>query len=296
VNHPFSFHAVVVDATGQLDAALADRFLVQMIRCSPSGTADLSSVWPKVAPVVQRTRDDRILFAFGSCMLRLNRDATPDSSFGSDGMSIVDNAGLPVQQVLILEDGSVLTFSVLADRRSYRVVRRLPNGSPDPAFGVGGVLAALALPFTLSDRSDTLPSGYVPNTGGFPALDRRGRFLVAGYSVSADRSVWVSYLARLDAAMNLDTSFGSAGTGVTTLRGAGPGTFFQPDAIAIDEMDRIVLGGRLIAGNTTVPYGTNYAEAVTRLYGEPVAAEPVPLSLTRAAAATPFATSRSTRP
>ena len=259
LSRPFSFHAVVVDATGQPDSALADRFLAQMIRCSPSGTADVSSAPGRTTPVVQRAPDDRIIFAFGSCMLKLNRDATPDSSFGVNGLSNVDNAGLPVRQILILQDGTILAFSVRADGKSYQVVKRLPNGSPDPAFGAGGVLASLALPFTLV-TGPNYPLVDVPNTRGFPALDRSGRFLIAGRG---------GYLARLDAGLNLDTSFGSAGSGVTALGSAGQGTF-EPATIAVDEMNRIILGGSVRTG-TGSQYSTYYAEAVTRLYGEQVA-------------------------
>jgi hypothetical protein len=260
----------VVDAAGQSNATLAERFLAQMIRCSPSGTADVSSVSPKLAPVVQRDGDDRIFFAFGSCMLKLNPDATPDGTFGSDGRSSIDNAGLHVHQVLILGDGRILTFSLLADGSSYRVVRRLPNGSPDPDFGDGGVLAAMTLPFKpFWTGGSSMFYWYEPNTRGFPAIDRHGRVLIAGSGADPASGIQVSYLARFDAGMNLDVSFGSAGTGVVALGDPALGRFV-PVTAAIDDIDRIVLGGLLSREDLPPPYRTRYAEAVTRLNATPL--------------------------
>jgi len=191
-------------------------------------------------------------------MLKLNRDATPDSSSVSTGCPTLTRGTTgPADPHSPGRHDPV----VLGTRRRqvYQVVKRLPNGSPDPAFGAGGVLASLALPFTLV-TGPNYPLVDVPNTRGFPALDRSGRFLIAGRG---------GYLARLDAGLNLDTSFGSAGSGVTALGSAGQGTF-EPATIAVDEMNRIILGGSVRTG-TGSQYSTYYAEAVTRLYGEQVA-------------------------
>src|SRR5262249_45096625 len=151
------FQAVVVDANGESNTPLAQQFLDQMIRCSPSGTA-VPGVVP-YQPMVQRTADDKILFAFGGCMLKLDRDGVPDPSFGSGGISVVANAGLAVRRLLLLKDGSILSFSLLADASSYRVTKRLANGMPDSNFGVGGIIGKLDLPVLPVQGFDTLPSG-----------------------------------------------------------------------------------------------------------------------------------------
>jgi uncharacterized delta-60 repeat protein len=258
--HYYRFDAVVLDASGQPDPALGERFLTQMIRCNPSGTADLPGIR---VPVVQKSSGDRIIFAHGSCMLQLERDGTPDATFGSGGLSDVDNAGLLVAQAIVLKDGSVLTFSLLADRSSYRVVKRLANGAPDPSFGTGGVIAKMTLPFT------PILNYFTPNSRGFPAIDNQDRVLIAGYRTDAETGLPTNYLARFDAQMNLDTSFGSAGSGLATVGNPALG-IFTPLTAAIDDMGRIVVAGRLWSGTSDDPYGARYAEAVTRLQGDPV--------------------------
>jgi hypothetical protein len=253
-----TFDAVAIDAAGRENPALAARFLAQMVRCSPTGTADLGMIgfpWSG-DPVVQWTRDDRIVFAYGACMLKLNPDATPDDTFGFDGLSLVDNADLAIAQVQILADGSVLAFSLLADGNSYRVVKRLPTGSPDPAFGADGVLT-IALPFRLLGGSQ--------NTRSFPAVDAKGRVLVAGQTRDPVTAVGISYLARLDARMNLDPTFGPAGTGLAELGRSDQGWWFRPSTIAVDAEDRIFLGGGVGRGSSNNPYDWLYSEAVMRL-------------------------------
>ena len=260
----YAFDAVAIDTGGQPNPAVTVQFLTQMIRCSPSGTAAVTSFG---APVVRTSADDHIIFAYGSCMLKLNRDATPDNTFGSSGLSDVDNAGLSVTQGLVLKDGSVLTFSLLADGSSYRVVKRLANGAPDPNFGTSGVIAKMALPFTPIQPRDPPVDAFatVPNSRGFPALDNQGRVLIAGYKT--DTGVQTNYLARFDGQLNLDSSFGSAGTGVAPVGDPALG-LFTPFTAAIDSVGRIVVAGQLKSAGGV--FGTQYAEAVTRLQADPV--------------------------
>jgi len=257
-SRPTTFDAVVVDAAGRANPALASRFLTQMVRCSPTGSADLGTIGHggSTIPVVQWTRDDRIVFAYGPCMLKLNPDATPDDAFGSDGLSQVDNEGLAISQVQILADGSVLTFSPRDDRSSYRVVKRLPTGSPDPAFGDGGVLT-MSLPFRYFWNDW--------NTRGLPAVDAKGRVLVAGQTTDPATNVRISYLARFDAQMKLDTTFGPAGTGLAELGRSDQGWWFGPSTIAVDGEDRIFLGGAVSRDSPSNPNTWLYSEAVMRL-------------------------------
>jgi hypothetical protein len=150
----------------------------------------------------------------------------------------------------------VLTFSPRDDRNSYRVVKRLPTGSPDPAFGDGGVLT-MSLPFR--------DFGNDWNTRGLPAVDATGRVLVAGETADRATNVRISYLARFDTQMKLDTTFGPAGTGLAELGRSDQGWWFGPTTIAVDAEDRIFLGGIVSRDSPSNPNTWLYSEAVMRL-------------------------------
>jgi hypothetical protein len=98
-----------------------------------------------------------------------------------------------------------------------------------------------------------------------PVQDAHGRILIAGGKVDPVTKARVSYLARFDAQMNLDTSFGADGTGLAALRNPTPG-WLMPTTVTVDDEDRIVLGGRVISAGG--PYSSQYNEAVTRLKGD----------------------------
>ena len=269
---PYAFDAVVIDANGRQNPGLAAQFRAQMVRCSPSGTVAPGSPEPVrgyTAPIVEPAPNDQIIFGYGSCMMRLNRDATLDMSFGAGGVSQVDNAGLSIWRALVLKDGSVLTFALLADGSSFRAVKRLPNGVADPAFGDNGVIARMELPFTLVAPGVAPIGGYynLPNSRGLPALDAKDRVLIAGSRVDAATGKVGNYLARFDVQMRLDTSFGSSAPGLAPIDNSAIGPFV-PFSAAIDDRDRIVLGGRLTTGNPSGPQPTA-VEAVVRLQGDP---------------------------
>lgn len=287
---PYAFDAVVVDANGRNDTALAARFLAQMILCNASGTAipssDVGSLTSAnvTAPVVEVTPQDQIIFAHNSCILRLNRDGNLDTTFGTGGLSKIDNPDrLPTTRVLILKDGGMVIFSILADASSYRVIKLLPDGLLDLSFNGTGRMEKLELPFQLTQtfrltqanqaRDD--PHLYyqsVPNSRGLPALDSHDRVLIAGsVGVVPGTDRTVNYLARFDDHMRVDKSFGDPATGLALIGDPALGSFI-PASAATDNLGRIILGGRLRRADCPATE-CGFAEAVARMQSDSAAPE-----------------------
>src|SRR6185369_15902872 len=99
------------------------------------------------------------------------------------------------------------------------------------------------------------------NSRGFPALDSKDRLLVAGSTRDGGTGETTTYLARFDARMNLDVSFGADATGVAEIGNRALGTFI-PYSAATDKFGRIVVAGQL---KTEFSYYNKVAEMVVRL-------------------------------
>lgn len=263
-----SADAIVIDAGGHANAVLATRFRSQMLRCNPSGTTEMTGA---VQPVVEATPGDQVIYAYGSCMLKLNRDGTPDASFGTGGMSQLDNDGLTLTRVLLRKDGSILTFSLLADGSSYRVTKRLANGAPDSSFGAAGVMAKMSLPFApilLYQFDGPQPfTTSLPNSRGLPALDAEERVLVAGFIADSGPNKQSNYIARFDSQLRLDTSFGSLGSGLAPVGNADLG-LFVPLSVAVDSSQRMVFAGYLQVPNPKIPQNFAYSSALIRMQAD----------------------------
>lgn len=265
--------AIVIDTTGRPVNAVGARFRSQMLRCHPSGTGD--ALLLQALPVVEVTSGDQVIYAYDSCMLKLNRDGTPDATFGTGGMSQVDNGGLTVRRVLLLKDGNTLTFSMLADGSSYRVTKRLANGAPDSTFGASGVVAKVSFPFTpfgmsSGDESDPYFTRSVPNSHGLPALDAQDRLLIAGYIADSGPNKQTNYIARFDPQLRLDWSFGSLGNGLAPVGAADLG-LFMPLSVAVDSSNRMVFAGYLQVPNPKIPQNFAYSSALIRMQADPPA-------------------------
>jgi len=263
-----SADAIVIDTAGRPVIALATQFRSQMLRCNPSGNTQMTGAG---LPVVRATPGDQVIYAYGSCMLKLNRDGTPDASFGTGGMSQLDNDGLALTRVLLRKDGSIMTFSLLADGSSYRVTKRLANGAPDSSFGAAGVTAKMSLPFApiplyQFDGPQPYPTS-VPNAHGLPALDAQDRLLVAGYIADSGPHKQTNYIARFDPQLRLDTSFGSLGNGLAPVGNADLG-LFMPLSVAVDSSNRMVFAGYLQVPNPKIPQDFAYSEALIRMQAD----------------------------
>ncbi len=154
-----------------------------------------------------------------------------DPAFSDDGKLVWDvNAWSDqVNAVEVLEDGRTIGAGWMGDGNYAAIVvqRLLPNGSPDVAFGTGGVVfttAAAAL-------------HYAYGLG----VQSTGKVVVAGlsYDVSNDGDV---VLLRYTTEGLLDTTFGDQGRVLSDL-GGGPG-FQAAYGMAVMADDRIVVVGQ----------------------------------------------------
>lgn len=152
----------------------------------------------------------------------------PDPTFSGDGRALADfgyvNQGAEAVAVGTAGDavaaGTITTFD--GTTSSMGVVRMLPNGTPDPGFGEGGLV--VLHPGTLCTVTDV-------------AIDGRGRTVVLG-AASSSRG-FRPLVIRLRADGTLDPTFG----------GGGMSRFGKPfadlyDSLAIDGRGRLLLGGR----------------------------------------------------
>jgi uncharacterized delta-60 repeat protein len=134
-------------------------------------------------------------------VLRFNPDGSPDTSFGTDGRSSLDIPGVKgtTQMLLRQPDGKIVAAgetlaSVSQATPRLGLVRYLENGSPDPTFGIGGVVI----------QSDDVRYGLTSI-----ALQPDGRLLVAGnLQRTARREIVV---ARFEPDGSLERSFGEDG-------------------------------------------------------------------------------------
>ncbi len=163
--------------------------------------------------------DGKIIFGGQSCCgttgwdfvnTQLNSDGSLDTNFGTNGQLVsdvfgADEFGTPIA---VLDDGRIYalgsTYASALDSFDFAVLRILPNGTLDPAFGTGGVVTADFA--SEADRSGDLvvyPDGSVLVVGN-----------TGEGATSADFA-----MIRLTRAGTLDTSFGNAGTATFDIGG-----------------------------------------------------------------------------
>ncbi len=186
---------------------------------------------------------------YPSVLVGLTPTGTPDGGFAGGGfwsrrfegsykvLVVNDLSVTPAGTILLLAQTAVSPF---ADEPTMsKVLRLLPDGRPDPAFGRRGSL--------------TLPLGQ---RAEFSAISPgpRDEVLLAG-SVSrrpaavSDQGRSQLLLMRLTSAGRVDRSFGRAGRVATRFRGA---TVTATD-LAVDPRGRIVVGGRLFNRHLATP-------------------------------------------
>lgn len=144
-----------------------------------------------------------------SGVTRINLDGSVDRSFGDEG-----TVGIPADDAVVTPGGKILvsTSSRAAGGRGdsdARVTRLLPDGQPDPSFGVAG--------------SADVDFGSRYDAGESVALVANGKILVAGqrqtHSVGRGEIYSSPAVARLGPDGSLDRSFGKKG--VRLLAGGG---------------------------------------------------------------------------
>jgi uncharacterized delta-60 repeat protein len=158
---------------------------------------------------------------------RFRPDGTLDDAFADGGVYVADLDDAPnvLQDVAILPDGRIMAAgspntSGDAGLRTD-LVRLLPDGSPDPSFGDGG-MASLT-----GDR-----------VGEGMAVQPDGRIVLAGHAQVGDGTVFE--VRRLEADGGPDTSFGDGGAATTDLRDRTE----EALDVALDADGRIVAVGR----------------------------------------------------
>lgn len=170
-------------------------------RVTPAGVIDPSFTrqgMPQDEGIIKMLAgpDDRIYLVTGKGIRKLNADGSFDHSFGNGGLIALNDNSLRLDQVMIDQAGRfVLSGSADDPIRPYdqdsRLMRILPNGQPDPAFGDGGEMIHDFSPgqndsFNLTQNDSgngILATGawYVPASDSHPAflarLDENGGFI-----------------------------------------------------------------------------------------------------------------------
>jgi uncharacterized delta-60 repeat protein len=133
-------------------------------------------------------------------IVRLTADGVRDTSFGDNGVTTVDVAGVnaSARTATILADGSVLGSGYMNSGGVTRpVVFKLDaNGSLDPGFGVGGIFNQPVLAAT---------------TECYGAVLQGDKLVTAGYGRNASTESLDFVSLRLDADGTLDPTWGEGG-------------------------------------------------------------------------------------
>ena len=142
-------------------------------------------------------------------VLRFNSNGSLDSTFGSGGKVFTDFSGYSDQAKAVAIDannnivvsGHTHTGSSI-DTISFALVRYTENGQLDTGFGSGGKVTAGVLGY----RSAFYGHGL--------AIQPDGRIVASGYVETSDFTYADFAVSRFNADGSLDTTFGSAGTGI----------------------------------------------------------------------------------
>jgi uncharacterized delta-60 repeat protein len=197
----------------------------------------------------------------GFTIAKFLADGEPAPGFGTKGVAQLPIPGEKAgrsDSVAVLPDGRILAAGYGFEETSpakldstVAAARLLPNGTPDPSFGAGNGFFSIQLA-----AGEESAQFMAPTTGG--------KVLLSGsYEASEDGAS--PYAIRLDAAGNLDPSFGSGG--VVKRPALAPfGDYFE--GAALDGKGRLVIHSHAFEGNETVSF------ELTRLLGDPPPASP----------------------
>ncbi len=213
---------------------------------------------------------------------RLDAEGRLDPAFDGDGWLVLDASGLGTDDeaydLTVLPDGRIILAGVADQARrrdDFALVRLLPGGGLDPAFGAGGpALTDFSLDGGTFDRAYAaaaqagggvvvagsanaqpvvaryLPDGRVDPVFGVNQFDTwgeahavaiqpDGKVVAGGYAFSGDSDNL--FLMRLDAGGRLDLSFG--GSGMTRLDVSGEDSTDIGQAVVVQPDGKIVLAG-----------------------------------------------------
>lgn len=156
-----------------------------------------------------------------------------DPGFGSAGLVLADPGSVSFQSLAVQPDGKVLALDTGNDTQSFeRVLRFMPDGTPDPSFGKNGASEPVASPAFWTRKL---------------ALQPDGKIVLAGYS-NNDFAV-----ARLMPDGKLDPDFdGDTGTGNGVVHTVVTLGNDMPDAVQVDKQGRIVVAGSAGGGDVGI--------------------------------------------
>jgi uncharacterized delta-60 repeat protein len=159
-----------------------------------------------------------------------------DPTFGDAGIVLSNNAVVQTEGLEVQPDGKVVALDSGSYPSSYeRVQRLLPDGTPDPSFGSGGIAEPVAAPNVLAHVL---------------ALQPDGKIVIAGYDGAGDFVV-----GRLMPDGKLDPDFdGDTGNGNGIVHTALTPSFDRAYAAAVDKQGRIVLAGTAAGDVAIVRY------------------------------------------
>jgi uncharacterized delta-60 repeat protein len=151
------------------------------------------------------------LSSYGFALARLLPNGTLDNNFNADGRATIDfDLGGTDSDVsytsMLTRDGKIVmvgatdTSSGPTPSYDVAVARVLPDGSPDPSFGIGG---KVVVPFDLVANGTDVAYGV--------AEDSAGRIVVAGTGIADASSNSRGLAFRLMPTGALDESFGAFG-------------------------------------------------------------------------------------
>ena len=165
---------------------------------------------------------------------------TLDTSFGDAGMIWLKLPAPSADAVLALDDGKVLVAGAENGGRSAILVRLLPDGTPDAAFGASGVVESFTGRFGTATKAIALqPDGKVLVAGSSRTTGTAGRITVARHLAGGE----------------LDPSFGVAGVVIAEY----PGREAFANALTVRTDGRIIVGGT--SEDAQTPAGTSDFDA-----------------------------------
>jgi uncharacterized delta-60 repeat protein len=184
---------------------------------------------------------------FATTLLRYRGDGTPDPGFGDDGLARLDLDPAPhvneiIHAVFPQPSGRLLVVAGVQIEGAMAfqpvLLSVLPDGSPDAAFGPGGMR-----PIDISQWS-----GADDVQVRTAAVQADGRILLGGILVT-DAGFHI-LLGRILPDASLDTSFSGDGWFQNGSSGLADRA---PEAIAVDDLGRILVAGRIEDGPVDKP-------------------------------------------
>jgi uncharacterized delta-60 repeat protein len=183
-------------------------------------------------------------------LVRYNPNGAPDTSFGNDGIVVtsVGLGGCRSYAAAIQPDGKIVAI-VETSIGDFKVVRYLPNGSPDPSFDGDGIVTS-----DFGTREDIIRSIRLQPDGKIVAAGNHSTVMATGDDFA---------VARYNPNGSPDAEWGTGGIVFTDFNN----TLDKLNAIALDRFGRVVAVGESNELIGMARYKSDVEAAVTALIG-----------------------------